>query len=125
MLPSVFVSVNTDRSSSDFFSGFSCVDTAASSTTMGSCGGAARAAGSAVTVGKLVKLLLVLALVVSAAAAHGADAARAVPGTGSASAGRGGGGAGARSLLSRPQPSCCTHDGNTVGTGCCPGKRHR
>ncbi|KAF0910288.1 hypothetical protein E2562_001474 [Oryza meyeriana var. granulata] len=62
--------------------------------------------------GKLMKLLLVLALVVTTAA-HGARAAR--------SFGARDGGAvthAARLLLSRP--SCCTHDGNTVGSSCCP-----
>ncbi|RCV41198.1 hypothetical protein SETIT_9G116400v2 [Setaria italica] len=29
-------------------------------------------------------------------------------------------GAARRSLLSKPEPSCCTHDPNTPGTSCCP-----
>uniref|UniRef100_A0A0D9VY81 Uncharacterized protein n=1 Tax=Leersia perrieri TaxID=77586 RepID=A0A0D9VY81_9ORYZ len=63
---------------------------------------------------KSMKLLLVLALV--AAAAHGTRAARPAPGTRGGAATR----AASRSLLSRPGPSCCTHDGNTVRNGCCP-----
>ncbi|KAF0910287.1 hypothetical protein E2562_001473 [Oryza meyeriana var. granulata] len=66
-------------------------------------GGGTRAGLSTIMMGKLVKLLLVLALVV-AAGAHGGEGARAA----------------GRSVLARPGPSCCTHDGNTVATGCCP-----
>ncbi|PUZ37324.1 hypothetical protein GQ55_9G110300 [Panicum hallii var. hallii] len=64
-------------------------------------------------------LLLLLVLTSAAAGAHGA---RTGPRGGWARGHRvrGGLAAARRSLLSKPGPSCCTHDPNTPGSSCCP-----
>jgi hypothetical protein len=63
--------------------------------------------------------LLLVALAVAASGAHGTRAGPrghrdrvGVAPAGAATA--------RRSLLSKPGPSCCTHDPNTPGTSCCP-----
>jgi len=59
--------------------------------------------------------MLVLVLIMAAAGAHGARTGpRHRVGGGLAA------GAARRSLLSKPGPSCCTHDPNTPGSSCCP-----
>jgi len=58
-------------------------------------------------------MLLVVVLALAAAGAHGAR-------MGPRHRIRGGLAAARRSLLSKPGPSCCTHDPNTPGSSCCP-----